>query len=152
MLLFKKNTLHFVNPDNLELLTNREILKAVIRNLIDNSNKYTTDGHIRVELVRQDDKYLKLSVSDNGRGMSPADLSKIKRRIENVLTTEGIEQSGRLGYQIIIDFVARLECKLEVESTVGQGTSVTISGLLPSPPDTAEAILTDIAPPNFTTL
>ncbi|GGH25551.1 hybrid sensor histidine kinase/response regulator [Dyadobacter endophyticus] len=152
MLLFKKNTLHFVNPDNLELLTNREILKAVIRNLIDNSNKYTTDGHIRVELVRQDDKYLKLSVSDNGRGMSPADLSKIKRRIENVLTTEGIEQSGRLGYQIIIDFVARLECKLEVESTVGQGTSVTISGLLPGPPDTEEAILTDIAPPNFTTL
>lgn len=152
MLLFKKNTLEFVNPGNWDLLTNREILKAVIRNLIDNSNKYTSGGHIRVELDKLDDKYLRLSVSDDGRGMSPADLSKINRRIENVLTTEGIEQSGRLGYQIIIDFVARLECKLEVESIVGRGTSVTISGLLPGQPNTTEAILTDIAPPNFTTL
>lgn len=152
MLLFKNNTLEFVNSGNRELFTNREILKAVIRNLIDNSNKYTSGGHITVQLERMDDQYLKLRVSDNGRGMSPADLSKINRRIENVLTTAGIEQSGRLGYQIIIDFVALLECKLEVESTVGQGTSVTIFGLLPGQPDTTEAILTDIYPPNFTTL
>jgi signal transduction histidine kinase len=152
MLLFKNNTLEFVNPGDLHILTNREILKAVIRNLIDNSGKYTSGGHIRVELAKMDDQYLKLTVSDNGRGMSPADLSKINRRIENVLTTAGIEQSGRLGYQIIIDFVARLDCKLEVESTVGQGTSVTISGLLPGQPNTTEAILTDISPTNFTAL
>lgn len=152
MLLLKNNTLEFVNHGNYLLLTNREILKAVIRNLIDNSNKYTSGGHIRVQLDKMDDQYLKLTVSDSGRGMSPADLSKINRRIENVLTTEGIEQSGRLGYQIIIDFVARLECRLEVESTVGQGTSVTISGLLPGQPNTTEPILTEISPPNFTTL
>lgn len=152
MLLFKKNTLEFVNPGRWDIVTNREILKAVVRNLIDNSNKYTTGGHIRVELERLDEKYLRLSVSDNGRGMSPAELSKINRRIENVLTTEGIEQSGRLGYQIIIDFVTRLECKLEVESIVGRGTTVTISGLLSGQPNKTEAILTDTAPPNFTTL
>ncbi|WP_106594946.1 sensor histidine kinase [Dyadobacter jiangsuensis] len=152
MLLLKNNTLEFVNPGNWELFTNREILKAVIRNLIDNSNKYTTGGHIRVELDKLDEKHLRLSVSDNGRGMSPADLSKINRRIENVLTTEGIEQSGRLGYQIIIDFVARLECELEVNSMVGQGTTVTISGLLQGQPNTTDAILTDTAPTDFTTL
>ena len=152
MLLLKNNTLEFVNPGGWELFTNREILKAVIRNLIDNSNKYTTGGHIRVELERLDEKHLRLSVSDNGRGMSPADLSKINRRIENVLTTAGIEQSGRLGYQIIIDFVARLECRLEVNSIVGQGTTVTISGLLPGQPNTSDAILTDTAPTDFTTL
>ena len=152
MLLFKNNTLELVNAGNWEVFTNREILKAVIRNLIDNSNKYTSGGHIRVALDELDEKYLRLTVSDNGRGMSPADLSKINRRIENVLTTAGIEQSGRLGYQIIIDFVARLECKLEVDSTAGQGTTVTISGLLPGQPNTSEAILTDTAPTNFTTL
>ncbi|MDR6806661.1 signal transduction histidine kinase [Dyadobacter sp. BE34] len=152
MLLLKNNTLEFVNPGGWELFTNREILKAVIRNLIDNSNKYTTGGHIRVELNRLDEKHLRLSISDNGRGMSPADLSKINRRIENVLTTAGIEQSGRLGYQIIIDFVARLECKLEVNSIVGQGTTVTISGLLPGQANTTDAILEDIAPTDFTTL
>ncbi|WP_342084983.1 ligand-binding sensor domain-containing protein [Dyadobacter sp. OTU695] len=152
MLLLKNNTLEFVNHGNYLLLTNREILKAVIRNLIDNANKYTSGGHIRVQIDKMDDQYLKLTVSDNGRGMSPADLSQINRRIEHVLTTEGIEQSGRLGYQIIIDFVARLECRLDVESTVGQGTSVTISGLLPGQPNTTEAILTEISPPNFTTL
>ena len=152
MILIKNNTLEFVNPGRWEILTNREILKAVIRNLIDNSNKYTTGGHIRVELDTLDEKYLRLSVADNGRGMPPAELSKINRRIENVLTTEGIEQSGRLGYQIIIDFVARLDCKLEVASTVGQGTSVTICGILPSQPNIKEPVLADTAPPNFTTL
>lgn len=152
MLLFKNNTLEFVNPGSWDIFTNREILKAVIRNLVDNSNKYTSGGHIRVGLEKVDEKYLRLSVSDNGRGMSPAELSKINRRIGQVLTTEGIEQSGRLGYQIIIDFVARLECKLDVASTVGLGTTVTISGLLPGQPNTTEAILTDTAPPNVTTL
>jgi signal transduction histidine kinase len=152
MLLFKNNTLEFANPGRWDILTNREILKAVIRNLIDNSNKYTTGGRITVALDKSDGKYLRLSVSDNGRGMSPAELSKINRRIEHVLTTAGIEQSGRLGYQIIIDFVTRLECKLEVESIVGRGTTVTISGLLPAQPNTSEAVLTDTAPPNFTTL
>ncbi|SDF86778.1 Signal transduction histidine kinase [Dyadobacter soli] len=152
MLLFKSNTLEFVNPGQWDVFTNREILKAVIRNLIDNSNKYTTGGHIRIILDKLDDKHLKISVSDNGRGMSPAELSKINRRIENVLTSEGIEQSGRLGYQIIIDFVTRLDCRLEVTSIVGQGTTVTISGLLPGQPNATEAILTDTAPTNFTTL
>ncbi len=152
MLLFKNNTLEFVNPGQWQILTNREILKAVIRNLIDNSNKYTTGGHIRVELDKLDDGHLVLSVSDNGRGMSPAELAKINRRIENVLTTAGIEQSGRLGYQIIIDFVARLECKLEVNSIVGKGTTVTISSLLPGKPNATDAILTDSAPTDFTTL
>lgn len=152
MLLLKNNTLEIVNPHALDIFTNREVLKAVIRNLIDNSNKYTSGGHIRVELDKLDETHLRLSVSDNGRGMSPADLSKINRRIENVLTTAGIEQSGRLGYQIIIDFVARLECKLEVNSIVGQGTTVTISGLLQGQPNTTEAILTDTAPTDFTTL
>ncbi|WP_353720008.1 ATP-binding protein [Dyadobacter sp. 676] len=152
MLYLKNNTLAFVNPEKSVLFTNREILKAVVRNLIDNSNKYTTGGHIIVELERLDGDFMRLSVSDNGRGMSPADLSKINRRIEHVLTTEGIEQSGRLGYQIIIDFVARLDCKLEVESTVGQGTRVTISGLLSGQPDHQDAVLSDSTPTNFTTL
>jgi signal transduction histidine kinase len=152
MLLFKKNTLEIANPEKLDVFTNREILKAVIRNLIDNSNKYTSGGNIRVELEKVDERFLRLSVSDNGRGMSPADLSKINRRIENVLTTAGIEQSGRLGYQIIIDFVARLDCKLEVTSITGKGTTVTITGLPLSQPDATEALMTDTAPPNFTTL
>ncbi|MGV3599733.1 MAG: ATP-binding protein [Dyadobacter fermentans] len=151
MLPFKNNTLEFVNPGQWPLFTNREILKAVVRNLIDNSNKYTTGGHIRVEL-KHAGEYLQLSVTDNGRGMSPADLSKINRRITQVQTTAGIEQSGRLGYQIIIDFVALLECKLEVQSTVGQGTRVTISGLMPGQPDATDAMLTDDVPTNFTTL
>ncbi|GGN11886.1 hypothetical protein GCM10010967_54820 [Dyadobacter beijingensis] len=152
MLLLKNNTLEIVNPGQWHVYTNREVLKAVVRNLIDNSNKYTTGGHIVLELEENGENQLRLSVTDNGRGMSPADLSKIKRRIENVLTTAGIEQSGRLGYQIIIDFVARLDCRLEVESVVGEGTKVTISGLLPGQPDKPEAFMADSAPPNITTL
>jgi nitrate/nitrite-specific signal transduction histidine kinase len=45
------------------------------------------------------------------------------------MTSEGIEQSGRLGYQIIIDFVTLLQCRLEVHSKRGQGTTVRISGI-----------------------
>ncbi|MCF0069453.1 ATP-binding protein [Dyadobacter sp. CY261] len=152
MLHFKNNTLEFVNPGQWHLFTNREILKAVIRNLIDNSNKHTSGGRITVELDKLDEKYLRLSVTDNGGGISPADLSKINRRIGHVLTTAGIEQSSRLGYQIIIDFVARLDCKLDVKSIVGKGTTVTITGRLTGKTDTEEALLTDITPSNLTTL
>jgi signal transduction histidine kinase len=128
MLLIQNNKLE-IHCEECELFTNREILKAVLRNLIDNSNKHTKNGSIVVMLVEGSDDTLTLIVSDNGGGMSPADVKRINHRIENVMTTEGIDHSGRLGYQIIIDFVSILKAKLTLQSEKGQGTMVKISGL-----------------------
>ncbi|MBO9611831.1 MAG: histidine kinase [Dyadobacter sp.] len=130
MLSMKGNVLEFENPGHYALFTNREILKAVLRNLIDNSNKHTLNGKIVVSLRRNENDTLSLTVTDNGIGMAPAEVSRINRLISNVMTSEGIEQSGRLGYQIIVDFVARLHCGLEVSSEKGRGTTVSIVGLI----------------------
>ena len=61
--------------------------------------------------------------------MSPSDLAKINQRIAQASNINSIEQNSRLGYQIIIDFVTRLGCKLEVISSKGSGTTVKIKGL-----------------------
>jgi len=129
MLVLNDNDLSFENLGPQIIYTNREILKAVLRNLLDNANKYTRGGNIHFKLYMEDGGELVLTVSDNGSGMSTTDLNKINRRIAQASSIASIEQNSRLGYQIIIDFVIRLGCRLEVISSKGQGTTVKIIGL-----------------------
>ena len=129
MLVLNDNDFSFENLGPQIIYTNREILKAVLRNLLDNANKYTRGGSIHFKLEAEDDDGLVLTVSDNGSGMSLTDLNKINRRIAQASGIASIEQNSRLGYQIIIDFVIRLGCRLQVSSSKGKGTTVKIIGL-----------------------
>ena len=129
MLVLNNNRVSFENLGPQIIHTNREILKAVLRNLLDNANKYTRHGKILFRLETDDNGKLILTISDNGSGMSLTDLNKINKRIAQASTIASIEQNSRLGYQIIIDFVIRLGCRLEVTSSKGNGTTVKIIGL-----------------------
>lgn len=129
LLVAKGNTLHIEYPDQQMVYSNQDILKAVLRNLIDNANKNTANGDITVKLLREEDKLFSVTVSDNGRGMSAAELKNMQVRIENMDSTARLEPSVRLGYQIIIDFANLLECRLHLDSREGLGTSVKLSGL-----------------------
>lgn len=129
MILLNHNTLLVDYPPNVFVYAHRDILKAILRNLIDNANKHTRNGQVRVTLAHTSHGPL-LTVSDNGSGMLPADLQKIRRRLANPAVNAPVEANSRLGYQLMADFAATLGCKLEVTSTRGAGTTVTISGIV----------------------
>lgn len=128
MLLLNHNVLTVDCPDEVYIYTNRDILKAVLRNLIDNANKHTRGGEIKLVFTNEPNHPL-LTIADNGSGMLPADLQKIRRRLSNPMVNAPVEPNSRLGYQLIADFAHTLGYAMSVTSSRGMGTSVSISGL-----------------------
>ncbi|MBO9616287.1 MAG: hypothetical protein J7619_26570 [Dyadobacter sp.] len=67
---FKVQGNKFVNnvPETLMLRTNRQLLKIILHNLIDNANKYTSDGSVTVSAMKESE-VMRLFVTDTGPGL-----------------------------------------------------------------------------------
>lgn len=120
------NRLFIVPPMHYLLHTDRELLKVILRNIIDNANKHTQACDISISAVAETEQYITITIADTGGGMSKPVLKRIQDRITQASTAAGIERNSRMGYQMIIDFSTRLEAKLDVQSEPGKGTSVTL--------------------------
>jgi signal transduction histidine kinase/streptogramin lyase len=123
------NRLDWKTDHEYELYTNRELLKAMLRNLLDNANKYTRNGHILIHAYTGEGNTCSISLSDNGKGMSEIELNNIRRRMANKTEAFIHTHTSKLGYQLIIDFAGSLELGLSIESRKGSGTQIVISGL-----------------------
>lgn len=123
------NRLSIVSTAYYTVFTDRELLKVVLRNIIDNANKHTRDADIYISVSTTTENHISVTVTDTGDGMSRPVLQRIQDRIAQASTAASIERNSRLGYQMIIDFTARIGASLDVQSEAGEGTSVTIAGL-----------------------
>lgn len=109
----------------LEVLGDRNRLKQVLVNLIDNAIKYTpVGGHIRVTLETQEQRAV-LRVIDSGVGIAPQNLDQIFERFFRVSTDRGVAGAG-LGLAI-----ARAICQahggtLTVRSIEGKGSEFVV--------------------------
>lgn len=128
MMLLNHNTLVIDAQEDVFVYTNRDILKAILRNLIDNANKHTRGGEVTLVFTSDENGPL-LTVSDRGSGMQPGELHKIRRRLSNPVVNAAVEPNSRLGYQLIADFAHALDYKMSIISSPGAGTSVSIRGL-----------------------
>ena len=109
------------------------VVDAVIRNLISNALKFTrTDGHVEVA-VTQDERSLKVSVSDTGIGISSDDLPKLFRIDEKYRDSGTAGEIGTgLGLILCKELIEKSGGNIWAESEVGKGT--TFSFTLPSKP------------------
>lgn len=112
----------------LYVLGDSEKIKRMLLNLISNSMKYTEKtGRIQLEL-HPEAEWLRLSVTDNGTGMTPEVLGRIFRSFERPYGLP-LDQGRGLGLGLFIaNGIARLHGgTLVVESKAGQGTRVTVT-------------------------
>ena len=99
-------------------------LRQVFLNIIDNAVKYIgKDGVVSVE-AHLDEKQVEIRISDNGCGISKEDLPKVKNRFYKANNT--VRGSG-IGLAVADELVTRHGGSLEIESALGEGTSVTIT-------------------------
>lgn len=123
------NVMHLQTDRDYQIYTNRDLLKAVLRNLIDNANKHTRNGTITVACTI-DRGMCAITVTDTGNGIAAAELDKIRQLIaESTNRQAAPNHNNRLGFQFIIDFTTRLELILSIESEQGKGTQVKVAGL-----------------------
>jgi len=100
------------------------MITTVVRNLISNAIKFTEVGGLVEIKFEQDDRFVTVSVSDSGVGISASDLSKLFKLDSNP-TTIGTSQEKGTGLGLILckEFVERNGGKVWVESTLGKGTT-----------------------------
>ncbi|MFT5568955.1 MAG: signal transduction histidine kinase, partial [Cyclobacteriaceae bacterium] len=98
----------------------------ILLNLLGNSQKYTIDqSDIALELVF-DRKQLKIKIEDHGIGMSQKDLKTVFQPFTRGRNTEGIQGTG-LGMSIVQEYVSLNKGKIEIDSELNVGTTVTLT-------------------------
>ena len=99
-------------------------IKQILLNLVGNSIKYTNAGEITVDL-KTSDSHIALIVSDTGIGIPKKELKKISDmyfRASNSINNDGVG----VGLHIVSTLVKVLEGSIDIESTEGRGTSVSV--------------------------
>jgi signal transduction histidine kinase len=112
-------------------------ITEVVINLLGNSIKYTPpQGKIKIT-SRKDDKYLKVSVADNGIGISREGKEKIFGKFEQGSISRDERKGTGLGLYIVKNLIELHKGKIWVESREGRGStfSFTLPILKEQPPD-----------------
>ena len=103
-------------------------LEAVVKNLVSNAVKYNREGG-RVDVrLRTEDATRVLTVSDTGIGIRQQDLPRIFERFYRVDTARSRATGGTgLGLSIVRHAVERHRGRVQVESSLGEGTTFTVT-------------------------
>ncbi len=106
----------------------RQQLEQLVRNLVDNALKYgDPETSVRVELAEGRDGRARLSVIDRGDGIAPENIPHLTRRFYRTDPGRSRASGGTgLGLAIVKHIVERHRGRLDIESAVGAGTSVTV--------------------------
>lgn len=126
-------------PTDLVLVTDRVMLSRMIRNLVDNALRYTTQGSVRIEAQRAPQGVL-IRVVDTGPGI-PAD--QHERVFEDFVQLHNPARDRSrglgLGLAIVRRLCSRLGYQVALSSTPGMGTTFTIT--IPADRVTTQALL-----------
>ena len=125
-----KRTRHVVKvncPEGLELDSYPGVFSQIITNLVVNSLIHGFEHKPQGEIVLDCNRIngaIRIRYSDNGRGMSKEELSRI---FEPFYTTKREQGGSGLGLHIIYNLITQtLHGQIECESTPGSGTTFTI--------------------------
>lgn len=116
---YHKIKFEYHNSDNIEIFTDENYLKTILRNLTSNAiNVFTTTQNPEIIWKAwQDNSKTYLSITDNGAGASQENFKALYDDTEVV----GIK-SG-LGLHLIRDLAKAIDCEIEVDSKIGTGTT-----------------------------
>ncbi|MCF8309295.1 MAG: tetratricopeptide repeat-containing sensor histidine kinase, partial [Bacteroidales bacterium] len=100
------------------------MLNTIMRNLVFNSVKFTSEnGYVRISAEELDNE-VKVYIEDNGMGMNQEEKERILYS-EDTFSKEGTnkEKGAGLGLVLVKSFLKKHNGRLDVESTVNQGTT-----------------------------
>ena len=119
----KNISINIVEAEKIMVFADTNMLNTILRNLISNAIKFTANGGNINIYSEQNNSELKISVFDNGTGISPEILSKLfdNTQIHSVKGTANEKGTG-LGLLLCKKFVEKHGGKIWAESELGQGS------------------------------
>ena len=119
----KEKGLHFEMENPPEYVhADRNRIRQVLTNLIENAISYTDEGAVRCRLRRQLDK-VRIEVIDTGRGIEEHHLDRVFERFYRVDPDRARQSGGSgLGLSIVHQILRAHNEPIHVESTFGRGS------------------------------
>ena len=113
----------------LSIVTIPGILAQILTNFVTNSLRHAFEnkqnGHIQIHVAVMADRGAKIIFQDNGCGMSADVIEKI---YDPFFTTKRSQGGTGLGMNIVYNLInKKLEGNIQIESVVGEGTTVTVT-------------------------
>ncbi len=107
----------------------RSQLSQMLHNLIGNALKYGASGtSVTISVTRDGQRMLRLTVADRGEGISPDHLPRLTERFYRVDPGRSRSLGGTgLGLAIVKHIVERHRGRLDISSTLGTGTRVSVT-------------------------
>jgi PAS domain S-box-containing protein len=114
------------DPLSQPVFVDPEMWEKVVLNLISNAFKFTLSGAIEVTLKEAENGML-FKVTDTGPGIPPEEMPKLFERFHRIegAPSRTVEGSG-IGLALVQELVHLHGGKVEAESTLGEGTTMTV--------------------------
>lgn len=111
---------------NLEINSDRNILKNILFNLLTNASKYSVE-HKTIEIqLSKPETSINIEIKDEGIGIPLDDQKFMFSRFFRASNTTGVKGTG-LGLNIVKDYIEMLNSKISFESVEGQGSTFTLN-------------------------
>lgn len=111
----------------LKIFVDRITLNIILRNLLINAIKFTPEKG-KVELfAKEEHDNIRITVKDNGMGMSASDIAKIMQKTE-AFSKKGTnhERGTGLGLVIVGEFMEMNKGRIEISSKIDKGSEFTV--------------------------
>jgi len=119
-------TLRLGAEDQALVLGDRDRLRQLLLNLVDNALKYTPAGGQVTLTLRRGEGWVQVAVTDTGVGITPEDVPHLFERFYRADRSRARQSGAGLGLSIA-QWVAQAHGgRIEVESQVGQGSTFTV--------------------------
>ncbi len=114
-----------LSAEQLPVVADRNRIRQVLTNLIDNAVKYGRDsGHVRVSLV-EGGRQVRVAVRDDGAGIALEHQKRIFERFYRIDKSRSRDSGGSgLGLAISKHIVEAHKSSIKIKSTLGEGTTM----------------------------
>lgn len=123
----KKNILFQVYGSTSVIKMNRDLIKEVLINIIDNAINISGEGSKIIIYIKKLNEHICVCIRDYGRGMSEENVKRVTEPFYRVDSSRSRKEGGMgLGLYICSEIVKAHGGELKIESKIGCGTTVMI--------------------------
>lgn len=102
-------------------------LERIIENIVANSLNHNPPGTtVHIELTGSQREGVRMDITDNGQGMDPQTVGRLFERYYRGVSTDSETEGSGLGMAVTKELVQAMGGRIEVRSTPGQGTVVSL--------------------------
>lgn len=101
----------------------KQILTKVFHKIIGNAIKYTPEEGIIIITPSLEDNEVCISVKDTGIGMTQDEVDRILQGDYHYMAATGKERGSGIGLMVSYEFIYLMNGRLNIESTLGEGTT-----------------------------